>query len=60
MDGRKFLGICIVLAALIIAGAIIWHARTASRIGRYQMIMHQDPAVIWVIDTTTGEISVRL
>jgi len=59
MEGRKFLGMCIVLAALILAGAIVWHARTASRIGRYQMVLLQDPAVIWVIGTTTGEIRVR-
>ena len=55
MDGKKFLGVCILLAAVILAGAIVWHARATSRIGRYQAILHQDPPVIWIVDTVTGE-----
>jgi hypothetical protein len=45
MDSKKFLGICILLAT--------------SQVGRYQFLIHEDSAVMWVIDTITGEVTVR-
>ena len=43
----KFNGVCIVIAAIILAAAIVWHAR----IGRYQPF---DPSIGTKIDTVTG------
>jgi hypothetical protein len=59
MDSKKFLGICILLAAIVLAGAIVWHAKATSQIGRYQFQAHSS-GLIWIIDTTTGEIKSRL
>lgn len=58
MDNRKFLGVCVLLASLILGFAIIWHALTLSQIGRYQLINESSEQTIYfhVIDTTTGEI----
>jgi len=50
----KFLGVCIVIAGAIIAGALIYHAR----IGRYQFHPSTPPGVIWILDTVTGEIKI--
>ena len=43
----KFTGICMVISAVIIAAAILWHAQ----VGRYQSASGQ-----MKIDTTTGSI----
>ena len=59
MDSEKFLGICILVAAVILAGTIVWHAKATSQVGRYQFLIHEDSVVMWVIDTTTGEVTVR-
>ncbi len=59
MDSEKFLGICILLAAVILAGAIVWHAQAMSQIGRYQLQATNDPGILWVIDTTTGIVKMR-
>ena len=63
MDSNKFLGVCIVAAACIVAGALCYHAaKTSPRdaeetgIGRYQFQPSNPPGVIWTIDTVTGEV----
>jgi hypothetical protein len=53
MSNHKFLGICIVVGAVIIAGAVYLHSRT----GRYQFQPSNPPGVIWVIDTWTGTVN---
>ena len=66
MDNSKFLGICIVVAACIVAGALCFHgAKTSPRteeetgIGRYQFQPSNPPGVIWTIDTVTGKVTSR-
>ena len=62
MTNRKFLGICIVLAAAMISGSLIYHAQktnVASEIGRYQFQPSNPPGVIWTIDTVTGQVKTR-
>ena len=44
---NKFTGVCILISAVILAAAILWHAQ----IGRYQSAGGQ-----MKIDTTTGDI----
>jgi len=52
MDSQKFLGICLVVAAVIIAGAIYLHDGRS----RYQFQQSNPPGVIYVFDTWTGEV----
>jgi hypothetical protein len=52
MDNQKFLGICLVVAAVIIAGAIYLHDSRS----RYQFQPSNPPGVIYVFDTWTGEV----
>lgn len=66
MNDGKFLGVCIVVAACIVAGALCHHAaKTSPRaeeetgIGRYQFHPSNPPGVIWTIDTVTGEVKSR-
>lgn len=62
MDSSRFLGICIVVAACIVAGALCHHGtRTEeeSGIGRYQFQPSNPPGVIWTIDTVTGKVTPR-
>jgi len=63
MTNVKFLGICIVLAAVIISAGLIYHAQkttnVSSEIGRYQFQPSNPPGVIWTIDTVTGEVKAR-
>ena len=47
----RFLGICILIAAVIIAAALVYHGRK----GRYQLQMCDYRAM--VLDTVTGEIT---
>ena len=54
MSSNKFLGVCIVIAAFLIAAAIVY-ARPARRVGRYQFHASSPSEVILIIDTTTGE-----
>ena len=56
MKSDKFLGICTVIAAVIVAVALIYHAQKISTIGRYQFQPSNPPGVIWTIDTVTGEV----
>ena len=56
MKSDKFLGICTVIAAVIVAVALIYHAQKISKIGRYQFQPSNPPGVIWTIDTVTGEV----
>jgi hypothetical protein len=51
-DNQKFLGICIVISAVIIAGAICIHAHS----NRYQLQFSNPPGVTYVFDTWTGEL----
>ena len=61
----KFLGLCLVVAALIVGAAVVYHARgpaapgTGNPVGRYQFQPSNPPGVIWVIDTTSGEVKYR-
>ena len=59
MENSKFLGICMVIAAAIVAVALIYHAHKTSGIGRYQFHPSNPPGVIWTIDTVTGEVKGR-
>jgi hypothetical protein len=56
MQNSKFLGVCVLISSLIVAAAIVYHAKPATTIGRYQFHPHQTPGVFWVLDTTTGEV----
>lgn len=55
MDNQKFLGICLVVAAVIISGAIYLHDSRS----RYQFQPSNPPGVIFVFDTWTGEVKTR-
>lgn len=58
MSDIKFLGCCVVVAALLVASAIVCAApRRAS--GRYQFHVSTPPGVIWTMDTATGEITTK-
>ena len=58
MDNSKFHGLCTVVAAIIVAVALIYHARTTG--GRYQFHpSNLDPSVqglqeVWKFDTLKG------
>ena len=55
MDSQKFLGVCIVIAAVIIAGAVYIHGRGS----RYQFQPSNPPGIIYIFDTWTGEVRSR-
>ena len=60
MQNPKFIGVCVLIASLVLSAAIIYHARASApiaptAIGRYQFHPSNPPGVIWVIDTTTGD-----
>jgi hypothetical protein len=57
MVNVKFLGICIVLAAVMVSGALVYHANVTSKIGRYQML--HSPGKIWIYDTETANTESR-
>jgi hypothetical protein len=60
MAGDKFLGACVIIASVVLGGAIVYHASAApaaSQVGRYQFQPSNPPGVIWVIDTTTGKVT---
>ena len=59
IDSTKFLGICILLSAIVLSAAICWHAKSTSLIGRYQFQPSNPPGVIWTLDTTTGEVTTK-
>jgi len=59
MQNSKFIGVCLLLSSLILSAAIVYHARAATAngaIGRYQFQPSNPPGVIWVMDTTTGQV----
>lgn len=59
MQNPRFVGVCLLISSLMLSAAIIYHAKTANSsgtIGRYQFHPSNPPGVIWVIDTTTGEV----
>jgi len=56
MTNDKFLGVCILVAAFVVAIALVYHAQKTSSVGRYQA----HPANLsWRIDTVSGEIQPR-
>ena len=60
MNHAKFLGVCVLIAATLLSAAIVFHAyRMGPQVGRYQFHPSSPPGVIWVIDTTTGEVKAR-
>jgi len=63
MDNSKFLGICILVSAVIVSMGLIYHAQKTSSVqsgvGRYQFHPSNPPGVIWIIDTVTGKIEHR-
>ena len=60
MQNSKFVGVCLLLASLILSAAIVYHAKastaTSTGIGRYQFHPSTPPGVIWILDTTTGQV----
>jgi hypothetical protein len=58
MNGPGFLGVCIVISSIILAAAIIYHARFSTPavgpVGRFFPAGH-----LLVVDTVTGEIKER-
>ena len=59
MKDTKFLGICILISAIIVTMGLVYHAQQKSEIGRYQFQSSSPPGVIWTIDTVTGKVKVR-
>ena len=59
LNGMKYLGLCILLASFILAGAIIWQAQAVRDVGRYQIqAWYSDTGnlyYIYILDTQTGE-----
>ena len=53
MNNYKFLGVCLVVAALLLSVSIIY-AKPSRRIGRYQFHASAPAEVVWILDTTTG------
>jgi hypothetical protein len=49
----RFLGICILIAAVIVAAALVSHAQS----GRYQFQPNCPPHIIRILDTVTGEVT---
>jgi hypothetical protein len=47
---NKFTGVCVIVASIIIAAAILWNGQ----VGRYQPVSGQDPRL--KMDTTTGDV----
>ena len=58
MSDLKFLGVCLVIAAVVLGVAIAYPGRDGP-VGRYQFQPPNPPGIIWVIDTTTGEVKTR-
>ena len=54
-NALKIVGVCMVVSAVIIAAALVYHART----GRFQFRPHNMPGVVRTIDTVTGEVKVH-
>jgi len=52
MVSSKCLGVCIVIAAVILSAALLYHAK----VGRYQFVSSADGTRTWMIDTVTGNL----
>ncbi len=50
----KFLGICILIAAAMVAAALIYHAQR----DRYQFHQSGPPNLVRILDTMTGEVTI--
>jgi hypothetical protein len=64
MQNSKFVGVCLLISSLILSAAIIYHTRASTQTtptasGRYQFQSSNPPGVIWVIDTTAGEVKTQ-
>lgn len=62
MDSTKFLGLCILVASFVIAGAIVWHANMTAANGRYQLLNNETQGFVGNpvrLDTKTGEVKSR-
>jgi hypothetical protein len=58
MSDLKFLGVCIVLAAVVVAASIVYRPQPQphpTELGRYQMGVVTDSNDLYVFDTTTGK-----
>jgi len=63
MQNNKFLGLCVLVSAIILSAAVVYHANAGrhpsipqSSIGRYQFQPSTPPTMIRILDTTTGEV----
>jgi hypothetical protein len=59
MEKERFLGVCILVAAVILAIALVYHAQQASAVGRFQVHFSDPPGIIYTIDTVTGNVESR-
>lgn len=64
MQNGRFVGICVLISSTMITAAVVYHAKTsavapAAPIGRYQFHASSPPGVLWIIDTTTGEVKAK-
>lgn len=55
MDNQRFLGLCFLISAVLLAGALYLHARS----GRYQLQQSTPPGVVYILDTWTGEVRLK-
>jgi hypothetical protein len=65
MQNSKFVGVCLLLSSLALSAAIVYHARATPAVpvnaaGRYQFHPSTPFGEIWILDTTTGQITDRL
>ena len=37
MQNSKFVGVCLLISSLILSAAIVYHSRSSTAIGRYQL-----------------------
>lgn len=64
MQNGRFLGICLLISSAMITAAVVYHAKASAvvqtaPIGRYQFHPSSPPGVLWIIDTTTGEVKAK-
>lgn len=56
MQNSRFVGVCVLISSLVVAAAIVYHAKVATTIGRYQFHPDHTGTLFWILDTTTGEV----
>ena len=49
----RFMGICILIAAVIVGAALVYHAQS----GRYMFHQSSPPNLIRILDTMTGKVT---